>query len=66
MSTLIISAMSACPTISWRLLSSNRSVDVPAKVPGVAHLALMDAGILKGDPFYRCFFPPLDRLSPHA
>ena len=26
---------------------------IPAQVPGVAHLSLMDAGLLKGDPLYR-------------
>ena len=45
--------LAAQPSIEWRCMNTNRSINVAASVPGVAHLALMQAGILQGDPFYR-------------
>ena len=41
------------PIISWRCRNANRTIDVPAPLPAVAHTALMAAGVLKGDPLYR-------------
>lgn len=38
---------------AWHVVSANGSVAVPTSLPAVAHTALLDAGVLKGDPFYR-------------
>lgn len=41
---------------SWTLSGTNAAVgdvSIEAKVPGQAHLALLDAGILSTDPYYR-------------
>ena len=54
--SLIIGAAAADLSLSgagWRCASSNGSVSVAATVPGLAHSALMDAGVLVGSPFYR-------------
>ena len=41
-------------TASWSLYSSsNHSLRVPAKIPGLAHTLLLAAGVLRGDPFFR-------------
>ena len=45
--------LSAAADVPWTLLSANRSIEVPATVPGNAHLALIGAGLLLGDPLYR-------------
>mmetsp|Transcript_29005 Transcript_29005/g.63450 ORF Transcript_29005/g.63450 Transcript_29005/m.63450 type:complete len:1018 (-) Transcript_29005:480-3533(-) len=37
----------------WSVTSRNGSISVPGKVPGTAHVALMNAGIITGDPYYR-------------
>jgi beta-mannosidase len=54
---LLIAAAYGCaasdPIISWRCRNSNRTIDVPAPLPAVAHTALMAAGVLRGDPLYR-------------
>ena len=47
------SLLSADGHASWRLRSSNGTIDVPANVPCVAHEALLDAGVLGGDLMYR-------------
>ena len=39
--------------IRWTCTNANGSIAVPATVPGVAHQALRNAGILPGDPLYR-------------
>ena len=33
------------PIISWRCRNANRTIDVPAPLPAVAHTALMAAGV---------------------
>ena len=35
--------------VAWRLRNANRSIDVAASVPCVAHEALLSAGVLRGD-----------------
>eukprot|EP00959_Pyramimonas_sp_CCMP1952_P187053 3911577-Pyramimonas_sp.AAC.1 len=37
----------------WSVTSRNGSISVTGAVPGTAHVALMKAGILKEDPYYR-------------
>ena len=39
--------------IAWTVTNANGSISVPASVPGVAHMALMEANILTEDPLYR-------------
>jgi len=40
--------------VRWSCTNSNKSVAVPARIPGVVHEALLDAGVLaSGDPLYR-------------
>ncbi len=46
-------ASPALSAIEWRCRNANGTIDVPAKLPAVAHTALMAAGVLKGDPLYR-------------
>ena len=36
----------------WRLKNTNGSISIPARVPGVVHLDLLDAGLIS-DPLYR-------------
>ena len=60
MSLLLITA--CCASLSARSLDSSTAVvwsvsnatrELPARVPGVVHQALLDAGVLQGDPLYR-------------
>lgn len=51
--SLVVLSVVAAPNITWRCRNANRSIDVAATLPAVAHTALMAAGILDGDPLYR-------------
>ena len=59
MSLLLVTASASLSTrsldsssgVSWSV--SNATREVPARVPGVVHQALLEAGVLQGDPLYR-------------
>ena len=45
--------MSSDAGVSWTVTNCDRSILVPGTVPGVVHTDLLNAGILKEDPYYR-------------
>ena len=58
--TASVAPLALGSTAEWTITCANSPMcskhvpkSLPAKVPGVAHLALLDAGVLTGDPYYR-------------
>ncbi|KAL3907295.1 MAG: hypothetical protein SGPRY_010223 [Prymnesium sp.] len=41
------------PDVRWRCMNANRSISLPITLPSVVHTALVNAGVLQGDPLYR-------------